>query len=186
MTAKPGQVQKGSHEVRELSQLLLRLHTKLGTRAAATLRNEDGVYMKLGNFKRHDPEFTSAGKKGLSRGSKGEEAVWNEFSSNLPLLRDTAASIRAAMMSDVVLADVAEDPTLSGEGRVLTRVHRVYERSLENRRTKLAAFKKKHGAVFCECCGFDFGKTYGGARGGLHRGSSPGAGMDPEGGEAED
>jgi 5-methylcytosine-specific restriction protein A len=125
------------------------------------LRNEDGVYMKLGNFKRHDPEFTSAGKKGLSRGSKGEEEVWSNFSSNPSLLRDTAASIRAAILSDVVLADVAEDSTLAGEGRVLTRVHRVYERSPENRTKKHAAFKKEHGAVFCECCGFDFGKTYG-------------------------
>jgi 5-methylcytosine-specific restriction protein A len=161
MTAKPKQVQKASREVRELSALLLRLHTKLGTKGAVSLRNEDGVYMKLGNFKRHDPEFTGAGKRGLSRGSKGEVSVWKEFSPDVSRLRETAAAIRAAILSEVCLSDVAEDPTLADEGRVLTRVHRVYERSLENRRKKLAAFKRKHGRVFCECCGFDFEKTYG-------------------------
>ena len=55
-----------------------------------------------------------------------------------------------------------EDSELAPEGRLLVRVHRVYERNSENRRKKLAAFQRLNaGRIFCECCGFDFESTYG-------------------------
>jgi hypothetical protein len=45
-------------------------------------RNVNGVYMKLTNFRRFDPAYTSAGKVGLTHGNREEEAVWREFSVN--------------------------------------------------------------------------------------------------------
>jgi 5-methylcytosine-specific restriction protein A len=70
LSKKPGQPQKGSPQVLALSALLNRLHQKLGTQGEATLRNPDGVYMKLMNLKAHDPEFVAKGLKGLPRGGE--------------------------------------------------------------------------------------------------------------------
>src|SRR4026208_297076 len=79
LSKKPGQPQKGSSEVIALSQLLNRLHQKLGTQGEDTLRNPDGVYMKLMNLKAHDPEFIAKGLKGLQRGNRLEPEVWQEY-----------------------------------------------------------------------------------------------------------
>jgi len=43
LSCKPDLPQKRSKAVRELSALLNRLHQKLGTQGASTLRNVDGV-----------------------------------------------------------------------------------------------------------------------------------------------
>jgi hypothetical protein len=37
---------------------------------------QNGIYMKMMNFRRFDPAFTSAGKVDLTRGNKDEEEVW--------------------------------------------------------------------------------------------------------------
>jgi len=70
-----------SEAVRELSLTLRRLgHVLFGEFLMdESFRNANGVYMKLMNFRRFDPHFMSAGKKGLPRGAKEEEFVWNEF-----------------------------------------------------------------------------------------------------------
>ena len=55
---------KASREIHELSELLNRLGEKLfsSENCAATFRNENGVYMKLMNFRRLDPEYTAGGE----------------------------------------------------------------------------------------------------------------------------
>jgi hypothetical protein len=59
-----------SKDLRSLGMKLFRFEDK-----SHTFRNEAGVYMKLMNFRRLDPQYTSKGQVGLSRGSKAEEEV---------------------------------------------------------------------------------------------------------------
>jgi putative restriction endonuclease len=45
-------------------------------------RTPSAVAFKLVNFARLDPELQKRGVKGMEHGSKGEEAIWDEFNSN--------------------------------------------------------------------------------------------------------
>jgi hypothetical protein len=82
-----------SAEVGELSAFL----GKMGAENVdePTYRNTNGVYMKMMNFMRFDPEYTSEGKVGLVRGNKEEEGVWAEFSDNPVALAAAVTAIRA-------------------------------------------------------------------------------------------
>jgi hypothetical protein len=93
-TAPPG---KDSEEVIELSAFLGRLGWGLGLTDAETFRNVNGVYMKMMNFRRFDPEYTVEGKVGLTRGNKEEEVVWNDFSSDPAGLAVAVAAIRSGV-----------------------------------------------------------------------------------------
>ena len=59
---------KDSKEVLAVSEVLNRIGTKLhgDVGKEKTYRNANGVYMKLMNFRRFDPEYTGTGKKGLT------------------------------------------------------------------------------------------------------------------------
>ncbi len=92
--APPG---KNSEEVAELSAFLGRMGRSLGLTDAETFRNANGVYMKMMNFRRFDPEYTAGGKVGLARGNKEEEVVWNEFASNPTRLATAVVNIRAGV-----------------------------------------------------------------------------------------
>jgi 5-methylcytosine-specific restriction protein A len=65
-----------NEEVEKLSALLCRLSSHQLTADPVRFRNPNGVYMKLCNFLRFDPDYHGSG---LSRGGKLEEAIWNEF-----------------------------------------------------------------------------------------------------------
>lgn len=92
---------KSSQEVAELSETLRRLGEQTGATMNDKYRNPNGVYMKLMNFRRFDPNFQSQGKSGLSGGSKGEEAVWEKFATDLPALKAAAQRIRDQIPSGV-------------------------------------------------------------------------------------
>ena len=62
--------------------------------ASGDFRNPNGVYMKMMNFRRFDPEYTRQGRVGLTRGNKGEGLVWDEFAGDKPRLAKVAAAIR--------------------------------------------------------------------------------------------
>src|SRR4051794_14357835 len=79
---------KDSNQVNELSALLNRM-AEAEVREAQTFRNANGVYMKMMNFRRFDPEYTSSGRVGLTRGNRVEESVWNEFSKDSVALRES-------------------------------------------------------------------------------------------------
>jgi 5-methylcytosine-specific restriction protein A len=157
--------QKGSPEIDELSDTLNRLGRYLGIATADRFRNVNGVYMKMMNFRRFDPAFTGAGKRGLSRGGKAEEAVWNEFSPYPRRCHAVAQTIRHALANaqeGETIADLAADGIEEAEeGRVITAMHRRYERN-----SKLIEAKKHRalatlGRLACEACGFDFSEHYG-------------------------
>lgn len=162
---------KESAEVAELSALLNKVGRVLGSANAETYRNPNGVYMKMMNFRRFDADYTKAGKVGLTRGNKDEEVVWSEYATDLARLESVCKAIRAAVQDKALRVDLAgpEEPDIqdAAEGRVLTRVHRLRERSRKLVEAAKAAARKKHGRLFCEACGFDFAAKYGPAGEGL-------------------
>ena len=52
----------------------------LGLTGSDTLRNPNGVSMKLLNFRAHDPAYLARGRRGLQRGNRLEAELWVEFS----------------------------------------------------------------------------------------------------------
>jgi len=156
---------KDSAEVVALSELLHRIAVVLGRITSDTYRNPTGVYMKMMNFRRWDPEFAAAGKTGLTRGNKDEELVWNEFSKDPTRLAAVVQAIRLAVeqQTDVNELGGMDEPDIqeAEEGRVLTRLHRVRERSRKLVEAAKAAALKKHGRLACEACGFEFSAKYG-------------------------
>jgi 5-methylcytosine-specific restriction protein A len=156
---------KGSAEIEELSETLNRLGRYIGIATKDRFRNTNGVYMKLMNFRRFDPVFTQAGKRGLSRGGQADEEVWSEFATNPERCHAVAQTIRQA------LADTEEGETITGlvadlieeaeEGRVITALHRRYERNSALVQAKKRRALATQGQLACEACGFDFRQRYG-------------------------
>ena len=167
LSAKPKDLQKASPEVAELSALLRQRFRQMGIQGQDTLRNIVGVYMKLQNLKAHDPEYLARGKRGLAAGNRLEQRVWEQFGTHHVELHARSTQLRAFIAATIVVSDVEDDVqvidgALASEGRLLVRVHKTYERSKSNRNRKIQQFQKQHnGRVFCECCGFDFERTYG-------------------------
>ena len=81
--------------VQQLSVRLNQLEKPPGVEDQAKFRNPNGTYMKLMNFRRFDPEYTSQGKSGLTNGGKQEEEIWNEFFNNPTGLEEAVRSIKS-------------------------------------------------------------------------------------------
>jgi 5-methylcytosine-specific restriction protein A len=137
---------KDSSEIASLSKEISATGKALGLTGDDDFRNPNGVYMKLMNFRRFDPKFSSEGKVGLERGGKGDEEVWNEFSNDLARLSHAARLIRDGIHDRSKETTYFEEPEIAEapEGRLITRMHRVRERDED-----------------CEACGFDFANVYG-------------------------
>lgn len=158
---------KTSKEIGDLSRLTNAIRHMLGTPAQAILRNPNGVYMKLMNFRRLDPVFTGQGKSGLVRGDKLEEEVWRDFYPDPVRLSRVAAAIRATIQAGLSKDPAFMDDSDSAEemeaveGRIMTVLHRLRELSkdLVAKRKKTAL--QQTGKLACEACGFDFAITYG-------------------------
>ena len=158
-------------EIAELSKTLNQFHVLIGTPHADTLRNTNGVYMKLMNFRRFDPVFTAQGKAGLNAGGKLEEEIWNEFHSDPQRLTWVAKAIRRSIdeqmdalgqgNSTFSTDDESDDGYQAIEGRMLTRQHRAYERDRKLVDRKKQQAMRRFGKLACEVCGFDFRARYG-------------------------
>jgi 5-methylcytosine-specific restriction enzyme A len=154
---------KSNADVSELSELLNQMSAHMA-HDAAKFRNPNGVYMKVMNFRRFDPQYTEQGKKGLQRGGKLELEVWNDFAGKAVELSEVVKSIRLALSEGTVpVASEEEDEEVAeaDEGRILTRIHRARERNRELVARKKAAVLEIHGTLECEVCSFDFQQTYG-------------------------
>lgn len=154
---------KGSSEVADLSDLLGKLHRSTGTAESATLRNSNGVYLKMMNFRALDPAFTIDGKKGMTRGGKLEKEVWADYAQHPSLLARTAQSIRLAILAAEKngVDDLSQADEYEGEeGGVVIRLHKRYERDSKIIREKLKE-AMANGCVECEVCGFNFGEEFG-------------------------
>lgn len=156
---------KGSAEIAELSDALNRLAQFLGLTRGERFRNINGVYMKLMNFRRLDPAFTATGRVGLSRGGRLEEEVWSEFAHDPARCHEVAETIRqtlAAAPQGEAIADFGGNEIEEAEeGRVLTGLHRRYERNAALVRAKKQRALAQFGKLTCEACDFDFRERYG-------------------------
>ena len=165
---RPNPPGKGSPEIVGLSKTLNRLGEKLFSPEdrAGTFRNENGVYMKLMNFRRLDPQYTSEGRVGLSQGAKAEEEVWEEFAGNEVRCERVAEAIMSSLDDAEVSTawlepDIDEGLQEAAEGRLLTRKHLARERSRKLVESKRKQAMERYGKLVCEACGFDFPIHYG-------------------------
>ena len=154
---------KTSSEVIELSRLLNRLGQQIAGDKSETFRNPNGVYMKLMNFRRFDPDYLGSG---LERGGKDEEVVWNLFANNTTELSKTASSIADFVTVGTQGGDGLDPlPDIfdfdAEEGKVLTRQHQVRERNKRLVERKKQQVMSQTGQLCCEVCGFDFSVVYG-------------------------
>jgi 5-methylcytosine-specific restriction protein A len=120
--------------------------------------------MKVMNFRRFDPTYISQGKKGLQRGGKLEEDVWNDFTDDPDKLSGTANAIRLVVSKGAVpeaSPEGDEEYAEAKEGRILTRIHRSRERSRKLVEKKKASVLKATGYLKCEACSFNFEEAYG-------------------------
>lgn len=148
-------------EIVALSQLLNRLPIHSDKPNASNFRNPNGVYMKLCNLLRFDPSYKGSG---LKAGNKLEEDVWRDFGSDRAKLKVVADALRsAATLPDELWkpASISEGITEAVEGRVLTRLHAIRERSRELVETKKQQALRRFGCLECEACRFDFERQYG-------------------------
>jgi 5-methylcytosine-specific restriction protein A len=165
---RPNPPGKDSNEIRNLSDLLNRLGQRLfpPSLRSATFRNPNGVYMKLMNFRRLDPQYTAGGKKGLTAGAKAEEEVWEEFAGDPHRCALVAKAITASLDEPEDYAPSASEDIHGGfddapEGRLLTRKHLARERNRKLVERKKQKVIKETGKLECEVCGFDFAVQYG-------------------------
>lgn len=155
----PSLPDKNTVELQELSRILNQLMNKLGHTGDSKYRNPNGVYMKLMNFLPFDPRYSG---KGLERGGKGDEEVWNLYSDKPATLKLIANNIKNSMDSiEIVSAIDVTDETEADEGKLLTVSHITRERSKVIVKKKKESILKETGELRCECCGFDFSETYG-------------------------
>jgi 5-methylcytosine-specific restriction protein A len=147
-------------KIEELSNLLNALPIHEAHFRNEYFRNPSGVYMKLNNFLRLDPRYPG---KGLDAGSKLDEVVWNEFSSDLSKLRRTAQFIRdgSSLVSPSSAIEDSEDGAEFPEGKILTRIHNQRERNSTLTKKKKKKVLSSTGKLECEVCGFDFRAVYG-------------------------
>lgn len=150
--------------VDRLSSILNKMQRLNGVVGRDTLRNRNGVYLKVMNFRSSDPEYTQQGKVGMTRGNRLEAVLWAEYDGRLADLAADAVAIRGAV-TNADEAAVAKLPTVEPyegeEGGVIMRLHKRYERDPKLVREKRKAAAAA-GSLVCEVCGFDFEARYGG------------------------
>ena len=148
-------------EIQALSRLLNQLPIHDHRPIRDVFRNPNGVYMKLCNFLRFDPDYKGTG---LVRGGKAERIVWDEFSTNRARLRSTARAIQIGaptISRDEVAAIAPSSDDEFSEGRLLSAIHLRRERSSTLVQRKKSDTIRGLGKLACEACDFDFEKRYG-------------------------
>jgi 5-methylcytosine-specific restriction protein A len=144
----------------DVSDLLRAIPIERELTRDARFRSRQAVSYKLGNFVAMDPTKPTAGFPHVGR---GDSEVWDEFADDPGRLAATAAAIRANITS--LSPDQAEgdevDVAEAEEGALLTRVHRVRERSAKLVTRRKAEALARDSALVCDGCGFDFARAYG-------------------------
>lgn len=151
---------KSHPEVIRLSQILNSLPIHSNGVQEANFRNPTGVAMKLSNYLRFDPSYKG---KGLDRGNKMEEVVWNMYSSDIDALTKVKNAIigNISFLKDSRSSQIEDSFEEASEGKVLTRVHKTRERNKAIVKKKKESVLRKTGALKCETCSFDFKEIYG-------------------------
>jgi 5-methylcytosine-specific restriction protein A len=90
----PSHASKTHPDVLELRNVLRCLPLHPRRPRPERFHNPSGVYMKLCNFLRFDPDYHG---KGPQAGPQGEETVWNEFACDCERLRRGRPTDRAGL-----------------------------------------------------------------------------------------
>lgn len=149
--------------VDEVSVILNKLHRMIGNAKGETLRNRNGVYLKVMNFRSSDPHYFDQGKVGMTRGNALEGVIWQEYAGDPVRLATDAQAIRATILAadDAAVSQHPLEPPYEGEeGGVIIATHKRYERDRKLVRETIKQ-AKAHGLLACEVCAFDFEATYG-------------------------
>lgn len=154
----PTKISSDSKEIVALSEVLNSLPIHPQAEHREKFRNANGVYMKLCNFLRFDPNYTG---KGLERGGKLEQEIWNEYANNTSELKAIAAAIREGVSDPASSSKPPDEDEEFPEGRILTQLHKTRERNPSIVRRKKQKVLGETGGLACEVCGFDFKKFYG-------------------------
>jgi 5-methylcytosine-specific restriction protein A len=158
----PYTLSKKHPEVVGLSEILNRLPIHTQRPDEEKFRNPNGVYMKLYNFLRLDPEYQVSG---LSAGGKLEEDIWQQFYSDRTTLRALANTIINSL--SVIETEknppqlIYQEEEYFPEGRVLYRLHRTRERNRDLVKKAKDKRKKEAGLLKCDVCQFNFFEKYG-------------------------
>lgn len=155
---------KESSEVLALSDLLRDLFRAKGGSPSETYRNPAGVYLKMMNFRAFDPQYTEQGKVGMTRSSKLDRMIWDEFEADAGAVKTEATLVRDAIRLESTSSQTAvshiEEEVTGEEGGLVLRIHKRRERDRKLVRAKINQ-AAKNGPLLCEVCGFDFEATYG-------------------------
>ena len=122
-------------------------------------RNENGIYLRLMNFRACDPYWTQQGKVGMRSGAGGKTAeIWDEFDSDAELVSELAKQIKDEVLREHHARSSQHDGETANksvsEGERRLRIHYSRERKSQ-RRQKLKSFQASHGQLFCEVCKTD-------------------------------
>ena len=125
---------------------------RLNGGGSGTLRNRNGVYLKVMNFRRFDPAYLAEGKVGMRRGNRLEGVLWAEYEDRATKLATDAGAIMQAVIAadEAVVAKLPPvEPYEGEEGGVIMRLHKRHERD-----PKLISEKRKAasaaGKLVCE------------------------------------
>ncbi|MFX4263094.1 HNH endonuclease [Pelotomaculum propionicicum] len=156
----PSHISPAHDEVKKLSDILNTLPIHTERPITEKFRNPNGVYMKLCNFLRYDPDYHGVG---LQRGGQLEKEIWNEFAYRQGYLHRVASVIVDSMKSsnNEIHEDIDDDEESEfPEGKILYRKHRIRER---NRKlvSQAKAIALKNVELKCSICGFDYYVIYG-------------------------
>lgn len=129
---------------------------------SSTFRNPVGVARKTWDIATQHPDYT--GKQ--TNGNKLDRMVLHAFIERPAEMHAAAEAIRIGLKSGALLdlppvEDEDEHGVSAPEGRLLLRQHVARERNPKLRAAKIKSVQGSGGAVACEVCSFDFGRTYG-------------------------
>lgn len=148
---------KTNPKVIEVSELLNSLSAS--ENKSQTFRNPSGVALKLANFMSIDESRPG----GMPSVSKLDREVFNEFKGDRILLRTLSNNIKASIINkfDPLSVEDVDEEAVAKEGKRIQKLHFVKERNRFIVEKKKKSVLKQSGKLDCECCGFNFLKTYG-------------------------
>ncbi|MER7330959.1 MULTISPECIES: HNH endonuclease [unclassified Micromonospora] len=151
-------------QVIELSALLQRYWAHPVDQRTETFRNPNSVGRKTTDIATHHPDYRGT----PTRGGKLDLEVLAEFLANPEEMHRQAMALRAAILAGPLNEKWTADPTdpdlddaSAQEGGLLERLHLRRERDRGIRNKAVKSYKRKHGHVSCEACGFNFAVAYG-------------------------
>lgn len=132
--------------VQELSRLLRSNPSLSGLPAESSFRNAASVVFKLGNL------ASAGGGSGFDNNSQLDREIWKELGADPARTARLASAIRMTFeepkLTEVVGRALDED-VIFAEGELVTRVHRVRERSP---RLRSAILDARDGELRCDAC----------------------------------